>query len=469
MKKFADKYGIWIIIFLFTLGYFLIGSLRHSHFLAGGYDLAHYSQAVWQYSQGKLAKVTIFGNIYVLGDHFEPILMLFAPFYLIFPDPKMLIFIQAAFAVFAAWPIFLFSKKIIKNIWLSYIPCFLYLLHPSLQYALDYDFHTSTVMVFPLAFLYWAFERKRRFIYWLCVSYIILTKEDGAIFAGMFGLYLLVFRKRKKLGLITFIICLLFFYIIQFKLMPFFYGGDRSAARFMDFYVLGDSISEMIKNAFYKPWLVIWSLFDNKEKLLTLGVLFGSFSFLPLFSIYSLFNSLPFLLEKFLSSTESRWLFNQYHQVNILPVLAFGYLYSLKKIAKKNELLTKGVLVISFLVILGINRLMHLPLTRLFHLSYYRQTEVEENIKKGLEEIPEDVSVSAQFPFTSHLSTRHEIYLFPDGEDKVEYIVLSLNGLPTYPLTERGIEKKVKKYKASKKLKIIYDKEKTYIFKKNIN
>lgn len=466
MKKLVDRYGIWFILVFFTTAYFLVSFLRYQHYLAGGYDLPHYCQAVWQYSQLKLARVTIFGNIYILGDHFEPILIFLSLFYWLFSDCRTLLLLQALISVFAAYPLYIISRKIIKNIWLSFIPPLIFLLHPSFQYALDYDFHTSTIMVLPLALLYLAYEQKRKALYWLSIVLIFLTKEDGAIFTLFLGLFQLLSSKNRKQGWLTIFISMIWFYLVQFWLMPFFYGSKREATIFIDFYFLGRTIPEMLKNAITKPWLLVNNLFNHPEKRKTLVLLYGSFSFLPLFSVFSIFNSLPFLAEKFFSQTNSRWLFNQYHHINILPLLTIGFIKSTALIKRLNKKLAYLGLGFSLIMIFFINRFLHLPLTRLFHLDYYRLTQKEKNLNEALSLIPLQASVSAQFPFTSHLSQREKIYLFPEAENEVEYMVLTLNGLPTYPLSKAEIEKKIRNYRLDSRIKVIYEKEGTYFFQR---
>lgn len=76
-----------------TLLYVAHSLLRYRNFEAKGYDLGIFDQAVHQYSLFKAPIVPIKGvDFNLLGDHFHPIIALFAPLYWIWPDPRMLNF-----------------------------------------------------------------------------------------------------------------------------------------------------------------------------------------------------------------------------------------------------------------------------------------------------------------------------------------------------------------------------------------
>src|SRR4029079_13236042 len=94
----------------FGAGYALYGLFRPWHF-SSGYDLAIFDQAVWHMSRGAAPASTISGHANILGDHFYPILALFAPLYWITPRPETLIIAQAALVALSIVPVFLFARS----------------------------------------------------------------------------------------------------------------------------------------------------------------------------------------------------------------------------------------------------------------------------------------------------------------------------------------------------------------------
>ena len=82
------------IVAAFAAAYSVLGLFRHWHF-GTGFDLAIFDQAVWHMSRFETPASTISGYSNILGDHFYPILALFAPLYWIAPAPETLIVAQA--------------------------------------------------------------------------------------------------------------------------------------------------------------------------------------------------------------------------------------------------------------------------------------------------------------------------------------------------------------------------------------
>src|SRR4029077_20611798 len=64
--------------------YSAVSIYRFDHFAANGFDLGIQDQTVWRYSRLQIIPNTVLGVPTLLGDHFNPILMLLAPFRAIF-------------------------------------------------------------------------------------------------------------------------------------------------------------------------------------------------------------------------------------------------------------------------------------------------------------------------------------------------------------------------------------------------
>ena len=72
--------------------------LRYATYEAKGYDLGIFDQVVRQYALFNAPLSSVKGvDFHILGDHFHPILALLAPFYWVWPDPRMLGVVMALF------------------------------------------------------------------------------------------------------------------------------------------------------------------------------------------------------------------------------------------------------------------------------------------------------------------------------------------------------------------------------------
>ncbi len=102
--------AIGVTAALFGVGYALYGLFRHWHFGSSAFDLGIFDQAVWHLSRLELPASTIKGVSNLFGDHFHPVIALFAPLYWIASGPETLIAAQAALLAASIIPVFLYLR-----------------------------------------------------------------------------------------------------------------------------------------------------------------------------------------------------------------------------------------------------------------------------------------------------------------------------------------------------------------------
>ena len=113
MKKFiSHNWAIIGLIGFFLVAYLTIGIIKFNRFEAGD-DLAHSAQPVWHLSRGEPPLSSVLGGL-SFNDHFDPILVLFAPFYRFWPDARVLIIFQQVIVVLGAIPVYLYARRKIK-------------------------------------------------------------------------------------------------------------------------------------------------------------------------------------------------------------------------------------------------------------------------------------------------------------------------------------------------------------------
>src|SRR3989338_5337573 len=124
-----------------------------------------------------------------LGDHFEPILLLLVPFYTLFPDPRTLLVFQTLALALAAIPLYAVTRFLIANDelgirnlgtdelktekprpepsrrvknWLPTIVGVLWLLHPAVQNADLFEFHSLAFAPLCLFFLFYFWQKIKK-------------------------------------------------------------------------------------------------------------------------------------------------------------------------------------------------------------------------------------------------------------------------------------------------------------------
>ena len=95
-EKFVDFWERWAVYLLAAL-FVLLGSYlmisKHNAFETRTYDFARFAQAIWNTLHGQPLYTSISDNN-ILGNHFSPILALYAPLLLIWPDERVLLIAQ---------------------------------------------------------------------------------------------------------------------------------------------------------------------------------------------------------------------------------------------------------------------------------------------------------------------------------------------------------------------------------------
>jgi len=83
--------------------------VRYVNFRAG-LDLSIFDQAIWHYSQFQGRYSTIKGSN-LLGDHFHPLIAVFAALYWVWSDPRLLLIASSILVACSVIPVFLFARR----------------------------------------------------------------------------------------------------------------------------------------------------------------------------------------------------------------------------------------------------------------------------------------------------------------------------------------------------------------------
>src|SRR2546430_14950471 len=104
---------LWSAMATYAAGFSALSVLRHRAFQTGRFDLGNMVQAVWSTAHGRPLQVTgLRGDeISRLAAHFDPILVAFAPLWLAWPSPDVLLVAQAIAIAIGALPVFWLARK----------------------------------------------------------------------------------------------------------------------------------------------------------------------------------------------------------------------------------------------------------------------------------------------------------------------------------------------------------------------
>lgn len=112
LPSLEHKLWPWLTAAFVFVVYAIYSFTRYRQLLSTGYDLGIFDQAVQQYAAFHAPQVALKGEHYnILGDHFHPILILLAPLYWIWNDPRMLGVALAALIALSCPLVYAFARR----------------------------------------------------------------------------------------------------------------------------------------------------------------------------------------------------------------------------------------------------------------------------------------------------------------------------------------------------------------------
>jgi hypothetical protein len=131
-----------MVLFVGTFGW--LAWLTHARFGTFGFDLGIFDQGVWLLSRFQDPFVTIRGPP-LFGDHASYILLLVAPLYWLWADPRLLLLLQVVFLAIPAVSIYLIGTRRLSSPLAGLAMAAAYLAFPAVQWAAIWHFHPETL------------------------------------------------------------------------------------------------------------------------------------------------------------------------------------------------------------------------------------------------------------------------------------------------------------------------------------
>lgn len=462
-----------VFFIIFSIYFITINFLRYENFYTGRFDLGNMDQTVWNTLNGRIFQTSSdgIGIISRLSVHADFMLIFLAPFYLIWPDARMLLLLQTVIVGLGVFFVYLISLHYTRSRNISLAFGISYLFNPFVHHTILYDFHAVTLATTLLLAAYYFFLKKK---YWNFVVFAILaaiTKEQVWLIAALFGLVdlmrnLKAEKTRKLISIALFIIPLCIFVYIVWVAIPGLRGSNHFAiSYYSDF---GSSPTEIVQNIMFSPGKTL-ETFLREDRTLYLFRLFSPVGFLALLSPITLIFAVPDLLINMLSSNEQlRHVYYQY-STNLTPFIFISAIVGLKKALTKIKSIPSYALItyLLFWTFFSAYQFGPLPGARFPNLAMIASPQKnKEFINKHLATIPSTNSVSATNNLGSHLSQREELYSLPFAVGQADFVAILLDrgtGKETFEKQKElaSILKEDKQYT------LIVEKDSFFLFKKS--
>lgn len=459
-----------ILVFLIVLyiTYFTTASfLHHNNFYSGRYDLGNMDQTVWNTINGNFFSLSNDkGNsISRLSSHADFILILLAPFYLLWSDPKMLLLIQTIIVALGAFFVYKIAHKSLLGKNLSLCFAFIYLLNPSLQYANLYDFHAVVLATtFLLGAWYFLISAQYRFFY-ISLFLAAITKEQLWAIVALFGVYIAIVHKKRIEGILLMALGAVLFYFLIWYAIPAARGKQHFAVEF--YQELGSSPSGIVSSIILHPLQTLGTMLE-KEQTEYLKQLFLPLGYLPLFAPIYLIFALPDFMINTLSNNRLFYQIFYHYTAIITPFIFIAAIYGVQNIMQFLPRRLTWLLIVYLIgsAVYSAYQFGPLAFSKRPNTDMFTKPQPKKDIiNQELAKIPQSVSVAATNNLGAHLSHRQILYTIPIGIEKSDYIVFLLNDAFAQPSLDAQ-KRMAEELKSDNRYEIVFAKDDFLVLKR---
>ena len=363
-----------------------------------------------------------------LGQHFTPALLIWLPWYALFPSAAGLSVLQVTLVTIAGLVLYALARHYHPPQLAGMIAASFYgaiaVISPTLA-----NFHDICQMPLYLFGLLLALEKRRWGLLWLCAALTLLVREDSGVVLFGIGFFLAVSRRSVRTGVALCAVSLVYMLGITNLVMPLF--SEDISKRFMieQFGQFVDkpeaSTIDIIKGILSNPLRLAVELITPIDP--TIRYLLGQWVPLVFVSVISpstwLLSGFPLL--KVLIQREDLTALSLHlrYAMTLVPGLFYGAI--LWWSAHPNQWRSRfrqiwiGCIVLSlfFTITSNPNRALSFAIPDSFqpwvYVSPPRQWQHSQAIHSLLSQIPPNASVTATDHIVAHVSSRRQVLRFP--------------------------------------------------------
>ncbi|HEU0166732.1 MAG TPA: DUF2079 domain-containing protein, partial [Chloroflexota bacterium] len=205
----GSSWDAWLILLAAAAWAVVLGGLaiaRNADLRSNAFDLGYVSQALWNTVHGRPFQFSTLINApfkvegldpsairhpgWLFAFHIEPALIAIAPFYAAWPDPRLLLWLQAGGIALGALPAAALARLVVGGRAAALVFGAAYLLAPALEGAALSDFHMVALGAPLLMLGLFLLERGNWRGGFACVGLVALCREDAALAVAWLALLL---------------------------------------------------------------------------------------------------------------------------------------------------------------------------------------------------------------------------------------------------------------------------------------
>lgn len=430
-----------VLMTVYAAGASTLAIYEHWAFQTHSYDLGIYDNTFWNTANGDWLRCTFTRGDTHISAHFDPIIILLSPLYMINPRAETLLVLQSVWLSLGSIPLFLHARRVLCNPWLACLCVLMYLAAPALHGVNLFDFHSLALMTPFAMWMIYALDAGKFVSYWVALGLMLLVREDMPLVACVIAAYaLLMGRPRMAVGTIVAAVA----YLLLIKQITHLVLPDGKGKNSY-YYYYGELIRDdklgalgLILSAVSDPIAALAVLFKPDKLLYFLKVL------LPVLGL-PLLAGRKFLLYSygfaFIGLASRKYVYTVHFQYSILliPFLYMGLPDGLQRLMNSRFLrslatrdhLQRSILAAACVATLAIgskygalmpNESFRGGWNPLVRKHDAKQARDYARFVEAAQTIPEDAAVCTLTTYAPHLSNRRTVRRFP-ACDKSDYIL----------------------------------------------
>jgi uncharacterized membrane protein len=390
--------------------------LRHEAFETGRFDLGNMVQAVSSTAHGRLLQVTNLHGAQIsrLAAHVDPILVVFAPLWWIWPSPSLLLTSQALAVALGALPLFWLARKHTDSERAALGFSLAYLLFPATEWMTLNEFHPVALACPLLLFAIWYLDENRLLPFALFAALAALTREEVPLVIAGLGIWYAIGRRRWLAGGTIAAAGIAATAIAIQVVIPHFNHGSGSSF-YGRYDAVGGSAAGIVRKAFTDPGRLLSVAFDHRGAHYLLDLLLP-IAGLALLAPLLLVALVPELALNLLSSVDAQRSIHYHYVAAEIPILFAAAAIGARRLGRWTG---AAATVVVLAAIVGNYRLGPIPIWRFvpggqtLQATSAQVTRHDRIAARELKLIPAGAPVTATNALGAHLSERRRIFSFP--------------------------------------------------------
>jgi uncharacterized membrane protein len=279
--------GLWVAYSVF---FSRLAIVNHQAMNTRTIDLGIYDQIFYQSAHGNFLGCNFVRAEYHGSAHFDPILAILSPLYLLHPRAETILVLQSVWVGSGVIPVYLMTRHYVEGRAAALVAAACYALHPALHGANMYEFHSLTLASVPIMWTVYCFITKKRWQYWVALGVALLVREDVPLMLSALGFagFMSAEAAMRRRGLATILTCGIYFAVVKTFFMTskgvLMQGGAESYSfsyYYADMIPDGKGVGGMILTLLTNPAFVLHHAI-TEAKVLYMVKLVGPLLFLPL-------------------------------------------------------------------------------------------------------------------------------------------------------------------------------------------